>query len=144
MVPLRFALLFVVFALVASGCYHSKVVTGRTPGSIVIDEPFASGWIYGLVPPNTVEAASECPDGVAIVETKLSFVNQLVGALTGGIYTPMHIRVTCAATQSTSVETPEVEIVVVEEHASVVEAFESAADEAAASGAPVVVRFPQP
>ena len=141
MVPFRFALLFVVFAVVASGCYHSKVVTGRTPGPIVIDEPFASGWVYGLVPPSTVEAASECPDGVAIVETELSFVNQLVGALTGGIYTPMHIRVTCAATESTSAEMPEIEIVVVEEYASAVDAFETAADEAVASGEPVVVRF---
>ncbi|MCH7639252.1 MAG: Bor family protein [Bacteroidetes bacterium] len=144
MVPLRFALLFVVFAIVASGCYHSKVVTGRTPGPIVIDEPFASGWVYGLVPPSTVEAASECPDGVAIVETELSFVNQLVGALTGGIYTPMHIKVTCAATESTSVEAPEVEIAVVSEHTSVTEAFKSAADEAVALGEPIVVHFAQP
>ena len=141
MVPFRFALLFVVFAVVASGCYHSKVVTGRTPGPIVIDEPFASGWVYGLVPPSTVEAASECPDGVAIVETEISFLNQLVGALTGYIYTPMHIKVTCALEESTSAKTPEVEIVVVEEHTSVVEAFESAADEAVVSGEPVVVRF---
>ena len=140
MVPFRFALLFVVFAVVASGCYHSKVVTGRTPGPIVIDEPFASGWVYGLVPPSTVEAASECPDGVAVVETEISFLNQLVGYLTGYIYTPMYIKVTCAATETTSAETPEVDVVV-EEHASVVEAFESAVDEAVASGEPVVVRF---
>jgi hypothetical protein len=30
------------------------------------------------------------------VETRLSFLNQLVGFLTLGIYTPMDIRVTCA------------------------------------------------
>ncbi len=90
--------------------------------------------------PSTVEAASECPDGVAIVETEISFVNQLVGALAGGIYTPMHIRVTCAATESTSAETPEADVVV-EEHASGVEAFDVAAEEAVASGEPVLVRF---
>ena len=141
MLPNRVAFLFLLFALVSSGCYHAMVVTGRAPSTVVVDKPFASGWIYGLVPPSTVDAASECPDGVAIVETELSFVNQLVGFLTGGIYTPMHIRVTCAAIESGSAETPAVEIVVVEEHSSVVEAFESAADEAVASGAPVVVRF---
>lgn len=31
-----------------------------------------------------------------MVETQVSFLNQLVGALTFGIYTPMHITVTCA------------------------------------------------
>ena len=34
---------------------------------------------------------------MARVETKLSFLNQLVGSLTFGIYTPMEIKVTCAA-----------------------------------------------
>ena len=143
MVPFRFALLLVVFAVAASGCYHAMVVTGRTPGPIVIDQPFASGWVYGLVPPKTVDAAAGCPDGIAIVETELSFVNQLVGALTFGIYTPMHIRVTCAAEGSVSAETPQADIVV-EDHANVVDAFESAADEAVASGEAVVVQFAQP
>lgn len=31
-----------------------------------------------------------------MVETQLSFPNQLVSFLTGGIYTPMTITVTCA------------------------------------------------
>ena len=76
----------------------------------------------------------------AIVEMELSFVNQPVGALTGGIYTPMHIKVTCAAEESTSAEIPEADVVV-SEHASVVEAFDVAAEEAVASGEPVLVRF---
>lgn len=77
-------------------CYHATVETGAAPSATVIEESFASSWVYGLVPPKTVEAASRCPNGVARVETQLSFVNQLVGALTAGIYTPMTIKVTCA------------------------------------------------
>ena len=42
--------------------------------------------------------------------------------------------------RQTPAETPNTDVVV-EEHASVGEAFESAADEAVVSGAPVVVRF---
>lgn len=79
-----------------SACYHATIDTGLTPSTQVLEQSFASSWIYGLVPPKTVETASRCPDGVAKVETQHSFVNQLVGFLTLGIYTPIHIRVTCA------------------------------------------------
>ena len=41
--------------------------------------------------------AAKCKSGVSKVETQLSFVNQLVNFLTGGIFTPMAITVTCAA-----------------------------------------------
>ena len=86
--------------LVTSACYHATVETGATPSTTVIKKSFASGWIYGLVPPSTVETASKCPTGVARVETRLSFVNQLVSLLTIGIYTPMEIVVTCATAGS--------------------------------------------
>jgi hypothetical protein len=39
---------------------------------------------------------------VAKVETQHTFLNQLVGFLTLGIYTPMQIRVTCATAASAS------------------------------------------
>jgi hypothetical protein len=83
--------------ILLAGCYHATVETGVTPSTVVIDKSFASAWIYGLVPPSTVSTAEKCPNGVAKVETQHTFLNQLVGALTLGIYTPMQIRVTCAA-----------------------------------------------
>jgi hypothetical protein len=63
---------------------------------VKIEKPWANGWIYGLVPPSPVETAQKCPNGVAKIDTQLSFANQLVDFLTLGIYTPMDIRVTCA------------------------------------------------
>lgn len=84
----------------SAACYHATIETGATPSADVLEKSFASGWIYGLVPPSTVSAAARCPHGPAKVETKLSFVNQLVGLLTLGIYTPMQIKVTCAAAAS--------------------------------------------
>ena len=137
-----FALLFVL-AITSVGCYHAKVTTGRVPSTIVIEKTFASGWIYGLVPPSTIEAASECPDGVAIIETELSFVNQLVSFLTFGIYSPMHIKVTCATPGSTSAASPDHEVII-SESASVdnmIKAFNIAVDEAVTSGDIVYVRF---
>jgi hypothetical protein len=90
-------------SLIASlACYHATVETGATPSTVVIDKSFASSWIYGLVPPDIVSTASKCMDGVAKVETQHTFVNQLVGFLTFGIYTPMQIKVTCATRSSAS------------------------------------------
>jgi len=97
-------LLLAAMTIASTGCYHAMVTTGLTPSTVVIDQPFASGWVYGLVPPKTVETAAGCPDGIAMVETELSFVNQLVSFLTLGIYTPMHIKVTCAMTGTASAE----------------------------------------
>lgn len=90
--------LAVLIATVAlSACYHATIETGPAPaGSAqVIDIPWAHGFIYGLVPPSMVDAKAKCTNGVAKVETELSFMNGLVGALTGSLYTPMHIKVTC-------------------------------------------------
>jgi len=79
-------------------CYHAIVETGNSPSLNKIEQKWANSWIYGLVPPKTVEAQSKCSSGVARVETQHSFLNGLVGALTFGIYTPMEIIVTCAGT----------------------------------------------
>ena len=88
--------------LALTACYHATVETGATPSPVIVDKEFASSWIYGLVPPNTVSTTEKCPNGVAKVETQHTFVNQLVGIITLGIYTPMQIRVTCAAASSAS------------------------------------------
>lgn len=97
-------------AFFLTGCYNAKVSTGLEPSNQVIEQSFASSWIYGLVPPSVVEAQNQCQNGVAEVETKLSFLNMLVGNLTGGIYTPMYIKVTCAAGTRAEVSTDEHDI----------------------------------
>ena len=103
--------LFVVSLITTAGCYHATVETGAIPSTVVINKSFASSWIYGLVPPSTVSTAQRCPDGVAKVETQHSFLNQLVGILTAGIYTPMQITVTCAARGSASADSIKADVV---------------------------------
>lgn len=83
-------------ALALTGCYHATIDTGLAPSGETISVPWAHGFVYGLVPPSTVDAAEECPNGVAQVETQLSFLNQLAYLLTFGIYSPMTIEVQCA------------------------------------------------
>jgi len=133
------------FALLLSvSCYHARIETGLSPSEQVIEKSFASSWIYGLVPPSTVKAAEECPNGVAIVETELSFVNQLVGMLTLGIYTPMHIKVTCASSSGRgSLDTPGDGLVVPcgASEKEVTEVFALAAERSVETKQPVYVRF---
>jgi Bor protein len=121
-------------------CYHATIETGLTPSTEVLEQSFASSWIYGLVPPKTVSATSRCPEGVAKVETQHSFVNQLVGLLTLGIYTPMHIRVTCAQ-RSAATSGAILDVPMTTNEAAIRDAFGSAADIAAANDQPVMVRF---
>ncbi len=78
------------FTLLISGCYHAKITTGEAPSTEVHENKWTASWIGGLVPPEAVNVENECPNGAAIVETKHSFLNMLVGGLTGGIFTPMH------------------------------------------------------
>lgn len=129
--------------LVLTGCYAASVDTGRPPSNKVIKKSFASSWIYGLVPPKTVDTSATCPDGVAMVETQLSFLNQLVGVLTLGIYTPMQIVVTCAEARSTGSLMPDPDIVIPPDATAeaVQEAFIRAADLAVKTRHPIYVQM---
>jgi len=127
--------------LLLPACYAAKVETGLPASKTQIRQTFASSWIYGLVPPKTVAAAAQCPNGVAVVETQLSFVNQLVGFLTLGIYTPMQIVVTCAEKPAVSLMRVEVNLALAEgaTEQEAQEVFARAADEAVRTGRPVCV-----
>jgi len=81
---------------------NATIDTGLTPSTVTIEKGWANGWIYGLVPPPPVETAQKCPNGVAKIDTQLSFANQLVNILTLGIYSPMEIKVTCAQGRTSS------------------------------------------
>lgn len=123
-----------VLVATSAGCYHANIDTGRTPSTVTVDKSWAHGWIYGLVPPSTLETAQKCPSGVAKVETQLSFANQLVNFLTLGIYTPMEIKVTCAAATSASATSIEVT-------SSKVDAIEDAAKLSQEVSEPVFVTY---
>lgn len=137
----------IVFALLVcstlAGCYHARIETGLTPSSEVIDIPFAAGWVYGLVPPSVVKASDTCTSGVAIVETQHSFVNSLVGAITFGIFTPIHITVTCASDGAMGMNEDRTEMNVSSDASSeeVINTFAKAADSAVEEGQEVYIRF---
>ena len=126
-----------------TGCYHARIETGLTPSAEVIDIPFAKGFIFGLVPPDVVKAGETCTSGVAIVETQHSFVNQLVSGITFGIFTPMHITLTCASGSSMGAleDATQMNVSADATPEEIINTFEKAAEEAAESNNGVYVRF---
>lgn len=118
----------------ATGCYHATIDTGLAPSTTVIDKPWANSFVYGLVPPDVMETASRCPHGVSKVETQHSFLNGLVGALTWGIYTPMQITVTCAATGAMAEGTPVIS------GSDLAGVLAQAIQKSSAAGTPVIVQ----
>ena len=139
---MKLTLLAGIMLLLFAGCYHATIETGATPSSTVYKQAWASSWVYGLVPPKTVEAQSKCPGGVSRVETKLSFLNQLVGFLTFGIYTPMEITVTCAGSGTADGTEPAIDIVCkTGTNDEIEKAFAEAATKAVELGRPVYVQI---
>jgi|SRR5438477_6778919 len=127
------------FSLAA--CYHATIETGLAPSSTVVEKPWASSFINGLVPPSTVETQSKCTSGVSKVETKLSFLNLLVGLITFSIYTPMDIKVTCAQGGRSAVPSGATEIKAGPSSAELNDAFTQAAFTSWSTGAPVYVEM---
>ena len=92
-------------AALLGACYHATINIPPSPSTGVAQQGAASGqstdiwahsFVYGLVPPSTVDAKAHCPNGVSKVETQMTFVQGVVAFLTASLYTPMTITVTCA------------------------------------------------
>lgn len=118
----------------AAACFHATIETGLEPGTQKIEKPWAHGFVYGLVPPATVETAAKCPTGVAKVETQQSFVNMLANFLTVGLYTPQSITVTCAARKTATGP-------LIDGKSDATKAIAEAVERAAKEGAAVFVQF---
>ena len=94
---MRKLLAVAVLIIPLAGCYKATIHTGLAPApNQVVEREWAHSWLYGLVPPSDLDVGSQCPNGVARVETEHSFLNQLAAGLTWGIYTPISIRAICA------------------------------------------------
>jgi hypothetical protein len=86
-----------VASLTLSACWHVTVVSGAQPSPTVVDKPWQHSFIFGLVPPPELNVKEQCPSGIAKVEAVHSFVNLIADAVTSGIYSPIAVKVTCAA-----------------------------------------------
>ncbi len=135
--------LLICIPLLVTGCYHAQITTGEDPSTDVYQESWAVGWLGGLIGPDIVQAQNHCTHGVARVETQLSFANQFVTFLTGGIFSPMTITVTCAAAsaQANPDEDAVIEMDKTGSDEYVQEVFQEAANTAQKLNKPVYVDF---
>ncbi len=102
----------IVFGLLFSGCYGAKVTTGLEEGSKTVTKRH-TGFINGLVMQGMpVSGKNQCPNGVAAVKTELTFMDGIFANLTGGLYSPMTVSVTCAAGSMSSLSAPDIDFTV--------------------------------
>ena len=136
----RTAMLAVVCAL-STACYHQVVQTGRTPGTTVIHKPWVATWVLGLIPATPIDVSKECPNGVATVETSMSFANGLVTMLLGLIYDPRDVKITCAQGRASIDGLRQIDVAKTASKAERDAALMEAADLSARTHQAVVVRF---
>lgn len=129
-------------AFLGTGCFHQIVQTGQAAGPTVIDKQWVPGWLWGLVANDDVDVRRDCPMGVATVETEQSFVNGLASLVTLGIYTPQHVRITCASrSASLPAGMRELTIPVGATKEAELEVVRQAIEVSAETNAPVALRF---
>jgi hypothetical protein len=83
--------------VVLSGCFHQVVSTGLPASSTVVKKPWHPSWFFGLVPGAPIDVRTSCPSGVAMVSTRLTFLNGLVAGFVGIIVVPHEVTVTCSS-----------------------------------------------
>lgn len=83
------------FALAA--CSTQTFNMGRTGSAMPKTDNMQTFFVYGLGQNQTINAAEVCggANKVAKVESKMTFLNGLLGGLTFGIYTPRQAMVYC-------------------------------------------------
>ena len=84
-----------------TACFRQVVQTGRAPSETIVQQKWVSTWIFGLVAATPIDARTNCPSGVATVETLTSFPNGLLSVLTLGIWAPQTVQITCASGTAT-------------------------------------------
>ncbi len=94
---MRLRRLAVAAILATSACYHQIVNTGQPAGTTTIHKEWVSTWFWGLVAADPIDVSKECPSGLAVVETQMSFMNGLGTVVTLGIWSPRDVSVTCAS-----------------------------------------------
>ena len=84
-------------SMTGSGCYHNTITMGTTPEAFPThNEQWRLYFIHGLVNINSdIHLGQTCPNGVARIETRTSFLNVLLFGLSAMVVTPKTTQVWC-------------------------------------------------
>ncbi len=80
-----------------SGCYHIKYYNTAVPGPGEVHRIWVHNFLGGLVTVGEVDLDAKCPTGVYKLKSNMNVVDLLLASVTGLIYTPMNVVVTCAS-----------------------------------------------
>ncbi len=82
----------------ASGCdRHLAVNAGAVPEAVPRSTQWHHHLLWGIVDLSDAEVLNAiCPQGVAQVYTRMTVLNWLLAAITGGVYSPTRVDVWCA------------------------------------------------
>lgn len=127
-----------------SGCYHQVVDTGLPRSTTTVTKGFHPTFIFGLVKASPIDVRQQCPNGISVASTRMTFANGLVGALTFGLFTPHEVSITCAGSGGSADADAGAGARVLGDDLDVVEyeaALTAIAREASMSGRPILVTF---
>lgn len=85
-------------ALAATGCATHTInyKNPTAPAGGPTQTAKQSFFLWGLVGGSEVNLDQMCPSGVSQIQSKTSVGDQIFTILTGGIYSPMSVNVSCA------------------------------------------------
>lgn len=92
------ALMVATLALLSTGCAtQTYLLASKNPNATPAYDKMQTFFVGGLAQEQSINANEICKgaDKVARVETQQSVINGLLGFVTGGIYTPLQIKVYC-------------------------------------------------
>jgi len=71
--------------IITTGCFeHTYTVGQGAPAGPVVYEEWNNSWLGGLIGEKNLDVTGLCPSGNATIHDEQTFLNGLVGALTGG------------------------------------------------------------
>jgi len=90
------AMLGLAVLLLTGGCFRHTFVAGAgAPDGRLIYNHWHHHWIFGLIGEEPIQLAELCPSGNATIHEETSFLNGLIAALIGIIYSPTTVTVRC-------------------------------------------------
>ena len=100
--------------IITTGCFeHTYTVGQGAPAGPVVYEEWNNSWLGGLIGEKNLDVTELCPSGNAPIHDEQTFLNGLVGALTGGIYTPTTVTIRCDSGRLAEVGLSESEVIAI-------------------------------
>ena len=82
-------------AMLAGACNKVTYVNPQVPRGGAVHSETGHFFIFGLVGEKTIPVYQMCPNGVARVVSKFTFIDAILGAITINLYSPRSYEIEC-------------------------------------------------